>query len=307
MKIDSADLMMFACIAEEGSFSRAADKLALPNSTLSRRIARLEGLLGERLFTRTTRKVVVTDFGQAVLNHAQQIVSEVEATVAIAENRRAVPTGHLRISMPGDFTPDMIGKFLADFIEKFPGITLDIDVSQRRVDIIGENFDLALRMGSLQNDATLVARAVGTFRTGLYASPSYLKNVESIVQPDDLLNHSVLKLQAVNGELNPWILMRGDEKWSGNPPTRATANSPGVLIHLARSGAGITSLATHFAYPWLASGELVRVLEQWESPGIPVWAVFPGRRLMPSRTRIFIDSLVENFSGFSAEEYSVCG
>lgn len=256
--------------------------------------------MGERLFTRTTRKVVVTDFGKAVLRHAQLIVAEVDTTVAIAENRRATPSGQLRISMPGDFTQDMIGRLLAGFIESYPGVELDIDVSQRRVDIIGENYDVALRMGELQNDATLVARSVGTFRVGLYAS-SYLKKYPTITEPNQLLQHSVLKLQAQNGEVSPWVLTQKDNVWTGSPPSLATANSPGVLINLALCGAGITSLATHFAHPWLVSGELVRVLDNWECPGIPVWSVFPGRRLLPSRTRIFVDSLISIFSNFSAE------
>lgn len=301
MTIDPGDLIVFAFAAEEESFSKAAARLDIPNSTLSRRISTLENQLGERLFTRTTRKVVLTDFGQAVLRHAQQIVAEVDATIAISENRRAAPTGQLRISMPGDFTQDMIGKLLANFIEDYPGVTLDIDVSQRRVDIIGENFDVALRMGELQNDATLVARPIGTFHVGLYASPSYLKKYDNINTPEQLLSHNALKLQARNGTVSPWTLTKGEEEWQGSPAIRATANSPGVLINLALCGAGITSLASHFARPWLASGELKRVLDGWECPGIPVWAVFPGRRLMPSRTRLFIDSLTKSFSMYSAE------
>lgn len=301
MNIDPGDLMIFACVAEEGHFSKAADRLDIPSSTLSRRILKLEGQLGERLFTRTTRQVVVTDFGQAVLRHAQQIAAEVEATSAISENRRAAPTGQLRISMPGDFTQDMIGKLLADFITHYPGVTLDIDVSQRRVDIVSENIDVALRLGKLPNDATLAARSIGTFHVGLFASPSYLKKYAPIREPEDLMKHEILKLQPRYGETAPWVLTQGDNLWSGSPVPRATANSPSVLINMALCGAGITRLATHFAHPWLASGDLVSVLDKWHSPDIPVWAVFPGRRLMPSRTRIFIDSLVSSFSDFATE------
>lgn len=302
MNIDSADLILFACIADEGSFSRAADKLNIPGSTVSRRMQNLENQLGERLINRTTRKMVLTDFGYAVLNHARQIAAEMEATIALTDSRKRVPTGKLRISMPGDFTQDMIGKLLADFINSFPSVSLEIDVSQRRVDIIGENFDLALRLGLLQNDATLVARSIGAFRVGLYAAPSYLVKSAKIHEPFQLMQHSTLKLQSQFGMSEPWLLVRDTQIWKDSPPIKASANSPSILVNLALSGAGITSLATHFARPYIENGTLVRVLPEWECPAIPVWAVFPGRRLLAAKTRVFIDFLVTNFSDFKSDE-----
>lgn len=202
--------------------------------------------------------------------------------------------------MPGDFSQNMIGALLADFIEKYPDVTLDIDSSQQRVDIISEGYDVALRMGNLQNDSTLVARQLSTFRVALYASPKFLKKSGAVKHPQELMHRAVLRLRTRGGEVSPWQLTRGDESWEGSPPMRAVANSPSVLINLARLGAGITSVTTHFAHPFLENGELVRVLEDWECPGVPVWAVFPGRRLMPSRTRVFIDSLVASFGKFTS-------
>lgn len=297
MKLDPGDVAMFATVVEEGSFSKAAERLEIPNSTVSRRIAELETRLGERLLTRTTRKMVVTDFGQAVLRHAHQIAAELEAVQALMENRQAAPTGLLRISMPGDFTQDMIGRLLAGFIADYPGVNLDIDVSQRRVDIVGENFDIALRLGKLQDDSTLAARLIGEFKVALYASRAYLKKHGEIRHPDDLMERSALNLQRRGAEIEPWRMSSNGEVWEGVPPARAVANSPSVLINLALCHAGVTCLATHYARPYLGSGDLVRVLPAWECPSIPVWAVFPGRRLIPSRTRVFIDSLVDGFGG----------
>ncbi|WP_369788197.1 LysR substrate-binding domain-containing protein [Rouxiella sp. WC2420] len=300
MKFDPADLVLFACVVEEGSFSGAAERLDIPNSTVSRRISALENQLGERLIVRTTRKMMITEYGKAVLRHAQQISAEMEAMLALTENRQAKPTGQLRISMPGDFSQNLIGALLADFIEKYPQVTLDIDSSQQRVDIIGEGYDIALRMGNLQNDSTLVARQLSTFRVGLYAAPSFIKKHGRVDHPQDLMQRSVLRLRTRGGDVSPWTLTKQGECWEGSPPMRAVANSPSVLINLARLGAGITSVTTHFAHPYLETGELVRVLEDWECPGVPVWAVFPGRRLMPSRTRVFIDSLVASFEKFTS-------
>lgn len=292
MRVDPGDLALFAWVVEEGSFSKAAERLDVPTSTVSRRISMLETRLGERLITRTTRKMVVTDYGEAVLRHAQQIVAELEAVHDLTEHRQAAPAGQLRISMPGDFTQDMIGKLLSGFITDYPGVSLDIDVSQRRVDVIGENFDVALRMGKLQDDSTLAARQIGQFSVALYASPTYLRNHGQIQRPDDLMAHSVLKLQRRGADSESWQMSCEGQQWEGAPPVRAVANSPSVLINLALCHSGITCLATHFAKPYLATARLVRVLPDWECPSIPVWAVFPGRRLIPTRTRAFIDSLV---------------
>src|SRR5258706_14837316 len=146
MNLEANDLMLFARVVDEGSFSRAAERVGLPKSTVSRRIALLESQLGERLLLRTTRKLTVTDFGHSVLEHAHQVTAEVEAAASLAQHRQIEPSGRLRLSMPADFAHVVLGQLLADFIEKYPLVSLEIDLTPRRVDLIGENFDLALRM-----------------------------------------------------------------------------------------------------------------------------------------------------------------
>jgi len=297
VNLEPNDLLLFARVVEEGSFSRAAERLGMPKSTLSRRMVELEAQLGERLLLRTTRKLTVTDFGNAVLSHAQQVTAEVEATLALTQHRQLEPSGRLRVSMPGDFATDMVAPLLAEFIAKHPAISLELDLSPRRVDLIGENFDVAIRMGDLPDDASLAARRLAVFSVGLYASPAYLRRRGLPPEPEALMEHDVLRLLARNGEPIPWQLSRGDMHWEGTPPGRATANSPGLLTRLAIAGAGITLLAEHFAEQYVRSGELVQVLGDWGLPATTAWAVFPGRRLMPARTRVFIDTLVAEFSG----------
>lgn len=302
MNLEPNDLLLFARVVDEGSFSRAAERLGMPKSTLSRRMAALESQLGERLLLRTTRKLSVTDFGNAVLSHAHQVTSEVEATLALTQHRQAEPSGRLRISMPGDFANDVLAPLLAEFISNHPAISLEVDLSPRRVDLIGENFDLAIRMGDLPDDASLAARRIAVFSAGLYASPGYLKLHGVPSEPEALMEHDALHLLALNGEPVPWLLNRGEERWVGTPPGRATANSPALLIRLALSGAGITALLDHFAEPYLKKGELVQVLGDWSMPAITAWAVFPGRRLMPARTRVFLDTLQAAFSGTRCQQ-----
>ncbi|MBT0718442.1 LysR family transcriptional regulator [Rosenbergiella epipactidis] len=296
MRVDANDLLLFTRIAEEGSFTKAADRLDIPASTLSRRIAAVEQQLGERLFIRTTRKMTITPFGQAILRHTQQIAAEITAIDALIEHRSIVPSGKLRVSLPGDFTQALISAFLADFIAEYPQITLDIDVSQRRVDLIAEGFDLALRIGALADDASLAARLLGHFELGLYAAPSYLYHAAKIRQPDDLLAHSLLRLHS---DTSPLSLLSGQRHWQGELPTKTVANSPNILVNLALRGAGVTRIAAHSVQHYVESGELVRVLPEWQSKKRPVWIVFPATRLMPSRTRIFIDSLVSRFEQLS--------
>jgi DNA-binding transcriptional LysR family regulator len=271
--------------------------MGMPKSTLSRRLTALESQLGERLLLRTTRKLTVTDFGNSVLLHAQQVTSEVEATLALAQHRQVEPSGRLRVSMPSDFANEVLGPMLAEFVAKYPAISLELDLSPRRVDLIGENFDVAIRMGDLADDASLAARRLAVLSVGLYASPGYLAQHGMPPEPEALMEHDALLLLARNGEPAPWRLSRAEARWEGAPPGRATANSPELLLRLARSGAGITMLSDHFAEPYVRSGELVQVLADWNLPAATAWAVFPGRRLMPTRTRVFLDAMQAEFSG----------
>ena len=295
--VEPNDLLLFAHVVDDGSFTEAARRLGLPKSTVSRRLAALETQLGERLLLRTTRKFSVTDFGHSVLDHARQVAIEVEAASSLAQHRQAEPSGRLRISMPADFANLVLGKLLAEFVDKYPAIALEVDLSPRRVDLIGENFDVALRMGELPDDASLAARRLAVFSHSLFASPSYLRRHGVPPEPEALMEHDALHLLGRDGKPAPWILHRGEERWEGTPPARAIANSPELLQRLARAGAGIAVLSDHFVEPYARANELAPVLSDWTLPTVTAWAVFPGRRLMPARTRVFLDALEAKFSG----------
>jgi DNA-binding transcriptional LysR family regulator len=297
MGVEANDLALFARVVDEGSFSRAGEALKLPKSTVSRRVAALETELGERLLLRTTRKLTLTDFGHTVLEHAHQVAAEVQAATSLAHHRQVEPSGRLRVSMPSDFATGVLSKLLGDFIARHPAISLELDLSPRRVDLIGENFDLALRMGELTDDATLAARRIANMSFGLYASPAYLARRGKPRTPDELLGHDALLLMSRQREAVPWRLARGDERWEGQPTARAFANSPEMLARLAVQGVGIAGLVDHAAEAFVASGELTPVLVDWTLPPAPAWAVFPGRRLMPARTRVFLEALETEFSG----------
>lgn len=289
--IDPNDLLIFASVAEWGSFSRAAERLGLPKSTVSRRLAALEQRLGERLLTRTTRRQSLTEFGLQLLEHARQVASEVEAVAALSERRQATPSGRLRVSMPSDFASLLLADTLAAFVALYPAIRLDLDLSPRRVDLLGEGFDVALRMGQLPDDASLAARRLAVFSFGLYAAPSYLAEHGDPQHPDDLVRYEAVHLLMANGEAATWTLSQGDERWQGSPPGRVSANAPELLIKLACAGAGIAAVPDHFAAAEVRRGALRRVLPGWCLPSHTAWAVFPERKLMPVKTRVFIDML----------------
>lgn len=289
--IDPNDLLIFASVAELGSFSRAAERLGLPKSTVSRRLAALEQRLGERLLLRTTRRQSLTEFGLQLLEHARQVVLEVEAVTALSERRQATPSGRLRVSMPSDFANLLLADTLAAFIALYPAIQLELDLSPRRVDLLGESFDIVLRIGNLPDDASLAARRLAVFSLGLYASPNYLAEHGEPVDPDDLARHAAIRMLQANGEPAPWTLAKGEQRWQGIPPGRASANAPELLIRLACAGAGIAAVPDYFAAPDVRRGALRRVLPGWCLPSTTAWAVFPERKLMPVKTRVFIDML----------------
>lgn len=295
MDIDPGDLLLFARVVECGSFSRAAVRVDLPKSTLSRRISLLEAKLGERLLLRTTRKLALTEFGASLLEHARKVVEETEAAGALAQHRQAGPSGLLRISMPADFGDTLMRQVLAEFVRRYPAISLELDLSARRVDLLEENFDLAIRMGNLPDDASLSARRVAFSTLALYASPQYTSVHGLPEHPDDLYGHDLLSLpRAVHGLVH-WTLIRGKTTWERDLPVRLLANSPELLVRMACTGVGIAASTDRFAKAYVATGELVRVLPEWSFPLVTGWAVFPGRRLMPAKTRAFLDLMEEMY------------
>lgn len=295
MSLEADDLLLFARVMEAGSFSRAAERLHLPKSTVSRRIAALEDRLGEKLLQRSTRRLALTDFGQGVLEHARVVASEVDGALALALHRQQRPRGRLKVSMPGDFAQQALPDMLSRFVRDNPEVQLELDLSPRRVDLIAEGFDLAIRMGALPDDSQLAARRLALIGTGLYASPAYLALHGEPQLPEALSSMHGLMILSRHGDAQPWKLRRAKgadwEHWEGLPQLKTLVNAPDMLLRMACADVGITAVGAHFAQPFVDRGELVRVLPDWELPPVPCWAVFPERRLMPLRTRAFLDAM----------------
>jgi DNA-binding transcriptional LysR family regulator len=292
MSLDADDLLLFARVMEAGSFSQAGERLGLPKSTVSRRLAALENRLGEKLLQRTTRRLNLTEFGQGVLEHARALSAEVDGALSLALHRQQKPRGRLRVSMPADLAQQVVADVICRFVDQHPEVQLELDLSPRRVDLIGEGFDLALRMGALSDDAQLAARRLALLEAGLYAAPDYLARRGEPQQPQDLEALDGLAILGRGGDALPWTLRRdGTGSWSGLPAKRTLVNAPDMLVRMSVEGLGITAVADTAAHPHVLRGELRRVLPAWCLPPIECWAVFPGRRLLPLRSRLFIDAI----------------
>lgn len=293
MKLDANDLILFAHLIEAGSFAKTADRVGLPKSTLSRRMTQLETTLGEKLVVRTTRRLEITEFGERILEHARRLLEETEATADLAQHEQGQPRGLLRVSLPPDFVDLDLTEVLIQFASQYPEVRLELDLSPRRVDLVAERFDLALRVASkLPDDALLVARKLSVMTTHLYASPAYLKRYGNPQTPHALLEHICLRMISSAGEAVPWRLSSPKlPEWEGMPTGPLSSNSPGLQKELAKHGLGIASLADHFAQKYVEQGLLVRVLPEWSLPQVTIWCMTPGKRLLPQRTLAFIELL----------------
>ncbi|MGA7748616.1 MAG: LysR family transcriptional regulator [Gallionella sp.] len=291
MNISADDYILFVAIVEQESMVRAAEHLGMPKTTVSRRLTNLEAALGQRLLLRTTRRLTLTEFGQEFLEHCRRVAEEVASTQDFVRSQEERPRGRLRVSMPGEYAMQNFSRAFATFIEAYPEIQLDLDLTSRRVDLIGERFDLAIRMGTLDNDATLVARKIDEQSFGLYASPIYLALHPAPKRPDDLEHHAAVRLLSARGSAIAWKLIRGKAVWEGIPPGRITLNSLDVIQQLMLDGAGIGALPDRFVAEDVRLKRLVRVLPEWCLPPVPAWAVMPMRRYLPAKTRAFLAHL----------------
>ncbi|NYT64887.1 LysR family transcriptional regulator [Alcaligenaceae bacterium] len=291
MSLYANDLILFAHVVEAGSFTRAAELTGFPKSTLSRRLTDMENEFGERLMQRSTRRLVLTDFGVSMLEHARRLADEAEAATALALHRQVIPHGILRVSLPPEFRQLSLVEVLSRFSQQYPEVQLELDLSARRVDLIAERYDIAVRAATkLPDDSSLVARRITTLHNGLYASPDYLKQHGTPLEPADVFKHIGLVLVS-GGEHQSWQLSKGNERWEGRPHRALSANLLGLQQALAVQGLGIVGLSERFARPLVKQGALQRILPEWSLPSSAVWCVTPGRRLLPQRTIAFIELL----------------
>ncbi|WP_216638468.1 LysR family transcriptional regulator [Endozoicomonas arenosclerae] len=284
---DLNDMLVFATVVEQGSFTSAAEVLGTPKSNISRKITRLEQYLGVRLLERSTRTQNLTEVGRQYYRYCQRIKEEVISAETAVETLLEKPQGRLRLCVSVGVGQALLTPLLTIFCQQYPEIELDITLANRRVDIIEEGFDLVIRVGEL-SDSGLIAKKLLEITLSLYASPEY-QNKE-INQPGDLLEHPLLLMSAK--ERKPvWSLISGgsEVKLAFKPLVRADDFL--VLKQLSSNGVGITELPDYMATDLLESGQLIRVLESWQFEPVNLYAIYPSHRGATPKVRAMVDYL----------------
>ena len=288
------DMTLFVEVARAKNFSAAGRHLDVPVATLSRRIAAMEREFGVRLFDRTTRRVELTEAGARYFERCAHLADEARLAQEALRETATRPGGHLRVSMPVDLGVHVIGPLLPEFARQFPGITLDLDLSSRNTDLVGDHRDVAIRLGEVKGDQ-LVARRIGVAERALFASPTYLDLRGTPAHPRDLAVHEGLLLRAPRMQAR-WTLERDGEAVDVTVRGRVMANNHGLLRVLAERGLGIAALTPELVRDALAGGRLVRVLPHWAMAPLPVHAV-TSSRLQPASVKAFVAFLADRLGG----------
>ena len=288
------DMTLFVEVARAKNFSAAGRRLDVPVATLSRRIAAMEREFGVRLFDRTTRRVELTEAGARYFERCAHLADEARLAQEALRETATRPGGHLRLSMPVDLGVYVIGPLLPEFARQFPGITLDVDLSSRNADLVGDHVDVAIRLGEVKGDQ-LVVRRVGLAERALFASPTYLDVRGTPSHPDELAGHEGLLLRAPRMQAR-WRLERDGVAVDVTVHGRVMVNNHGLTRLLAERGMGIAALTPDLVRDALASGRLVRVLPQWAMAPLLVHAVMSSR-LQPARVKAFVAFLADRLGG----------
>lgn len=288
-KIDLNALLTFAAVAEAGGFTAAAERLGSTKARVSLEISRLETQLGSMLFSRTTRRVTLTEAGEAVYARCVPLLRDAQEVLAeVGEGGGGELSGTLRLTASADHASQSLAAVVAAFSARHPRLQIELRTSDRVVDLVKEGLDLGLRMGWLR-DSTLRASKLGDFEQYLVTSPAYLERHPAPQTPEELADHTWVALTLLPTPLT-WTFTRDDGETRTlrmNAPLRT--DSAGTLRALLRHGAGVSVLDQLSAEASIARGELVRLLPEWRLPSGGIYAVHPPGRHVPAKVRAFID------------------
>lgn len=287
------EMALFVEVVKAQSFTQAGERLGIPKSTLSNKISELENYLGLKLLNRTTRKIELTESGQFYFQHALRWLTDIEETHQQLQDMYHKPSGKLRISLPVDFAYEFIAPHLPEFCRQYPDIDFDFDTTPRRVDLISEPFDLAIRVGKLP-DSSLVSQQLVKIPRYLYASPAYLAQFGEPLHPNDLAQHQTLRLTVSSAD--GWLFEQTTQP--SEPPVQVplknkfVMNTLGMVCRLTEQGMGVALLPEVIVRREVQAGKIQRIMAEWQSTPIPVYAL-TTHRLMPAKTQVFIQFFKE--------------
>ena len=288
--MDRLDAMqLFVRVAELGSFAGAAQQLGVARSVVTRQIAGLEAHLGVKLMARSTRRLTLTSAGTAYLEKCRVILNLVEAAeIGVAEERQT-PRGNIRISLPLSFGLKRLAPLLLDFSQRYPEVALDMDYSDRRVNLIEEGIDLSIRV-TRRLDAGDVARRIGTSRMRVLASPDYLSRHGQPAHPAELAHHVCLGYTNA-GAATTWQFVVDGQLENFPIRSRINANNGDVLTEAVAQGLGIACQPDFIAGSFIAAGRVVEILVDYPGPELGIYAMLPSNRHIPHRVRVLMDFL----------------
>lgn len=298
--MDLNELLVFTRVVEAGSFTQGARHLGMPKSTVSLQIARLEARLGVRLLHRTTRQLRLTDEGSAFYERCRRIMEEVDEAERSVAQAADKPRGHLRVTAPIEFGTAFLGTWAAEYRGRFPDVSIELDLTSRLVDIVGENYDLAIRTGRLATSSH-IARRLGTLSHHLYASPGYLAQRTRPRRPEDLRHHACLGHRS-QVDTGGWMLSDGGRVETVKADFPLVANSFAILRNAAVHGAGIALIPDYICGKAQQVGQLVRVLPEWSVPATEIYAVYPTRRHLAGRVRSFLDFIAAKLDAETGDD-----
>jgi len=289
--LDFRDLSLFAAAAALGNLSAAGRRLGMSAATASRRLAAFEATIGARLLYRTTRSVALTADGEVFLRHVQRILKEMESAQNSLAAHRGAPRGTLRVTAPISFGQAHIAPALADFLALYPDVNIDLILSERLLDLVDEGIDVAVRIAALADSRMKSRRLAGVQRV-VCASPLYLERHGTPLQPQDLKEHNCI----VSSGRETWSFVHGGVREDVTVRGNVRSNDGVVVRDLALAGLGIVLRALWDVGPYLAGGDLVPLLREYETAtSVDMWAVYPGGGRPSPKVRAFIDFLAQRF------------
>ena len=294
--MDRFDAMQaFVRVVEAGSFTKAADTLHMSKTTVTQLVQQLEARLRVKLLHRTTRRVKITADGAVFYERALRLLADLDDAETSLSGAAALPRGRLRVDVPSPLASMILVPALPAFHARYPDIRIDLGVSDRVVDLIGENVDCVIR-GGVITDQSLVARRVGDLRLGVYAAPDYLRRMGMPGHPKELedgVHHIVGFLWARTGRALPYAMRRGDETLHIHGRHILAVDDGNAYLAAGLAGLGVLWLPDYMAAGHAAQGRLVPLFEDWQLESMPMFVAFPPNRHMSLKLRVFVDWVIE--------------
>lgn len=301
MPQDLNDIYYFAQVAQHGSFTAAARALGIPKSTVSRRVAQLEARLEVRLLHRTTRRLTLTDIGRTYLGHCEDMVAAADSADALVQHVREEPRGKITVTSPASLSQTLLSRAIPEFMNQYPKVTVDLDATSRRVDLVAESVDVAIRVRPTLEDSSLILRRFAVSEAVLVASPALIQSVGLPEQPTDLAQLPSLSLRYADGRHRLAFSRPGHQSLTVSLTPRLMTDDLWLLRNAAVAGVGIASLPAFLCHEELTAGSLQILLPEWRLPIGHIHAVYPHRRGLLPAVRRFVDFLADRLPELADE------